>query len=137
MKTPLVIIVFALLLHPVSGISKSIPGNINLHSAQPDTSAILQKTDSLAASLLKTWDKNSRRQTGVPLSTGHFDRKIYIREFSNAVIVTYRFSNTKFYGPTGRNIDVPEENYYPFSFDIAYEFDTNECFLLPAKKQPK
>jgi hypothetical protein len=133
MKTTLLILCFITWLYYTSGMAKVSHGCHNSIFTQTDTSAVLQKTDSLTASMLETWDENSGRQTGVPLSLEHYNRNIYDAQGNNAVNVNYCFNKTKKFGTNRKNIDFPGENHFPYKFVIVYEKDTNIVFVLPSE----
>lgn len=107
------------------GQAQSNPGNNMTNKTKIDTLFVIQKTDSLAASVLKTYDENSLRQTGVPLSIEHYDKTLYFDPDRNNIFVTYCFNKTKFYGPKSSEIVMKDMDKYPFHFDIILDLKTN------------
>lgn len=99
--------------------------NGKMEMAKIDTVFVIQKTDSLAALILQTYDENSMRQTGVPLAIEHYDKAISYNADTYNVLVAYSFNKTKFYGPTGAEIIVKGIDKYPFRFDIIYNAKKN------------
>lgn len=90
-----------------------------------DTLFVIKKTDSLVTSILKTYDKNSLRQTGVPLSIEHYDKTVYFDPDKNNILVTYCFNKTKFYGPNSSELVVKDIDKYPFHLNICFDMKTN------------
>jgi hypothetical protein len=91
-------------------------------------SKYIHKTDSLAVSILKTYDENSKRLTGVPLSIEHYDKIFSFNAEQNNVLVSYSFNKIKFFGPTGIEVIVEDIDKYPYRFDIIYDFETNKAY---------
>jgi hypothetical protein len=91
-----------------------------------DTAYILRRTDSLATTILKTYDENSLRQTGVPLTIEHFDKISYFQQEQNNALVSYCLNKTKFYGPKSEGIIIKDIDKYPFYFEIVFDLKTNK-----------
>ena len=108
------------------GQAQSNSNNIKMNNSKIDTAIVIQKTNSLAVSILKTYNENSRRQTGVPLSIGHYDKTVSFNTDQNNALASYRFNKIKFYGPTGSEIIVKEIDKYPYHFDIVLDLKTNK-----------
>ncbi len=122
-------ILFALILSMT--VFAQVPSNSNgemIDKPKNDTAIVIQKTDSLAVSILKTYDENSKRRTGVPLSIEHYDKAISFNAEQNNVLVSYSFNRVKFFGPTGAEIIVEDIDKYPYCFDIIYDFKTNKTY---------
>jgi hypothetical protein len=105
---------------------QSNSNNMKINNAKIDTAIVIQKADSLAASILKTYDENSMRQTGVPLAIEHYDKTISFNVDQNNVLVSYSFNKIKFYGSSGAGIMVKEIDKYPYHFDIIHDSKTNK-----------
>lgn len=107
--------------------AQSNSSNMQLNNLKIDTAFVVQKTDSLAVSILKTFDMNSMRQSGVPLSIEHYDKTISYNADQNNALVSYSFNKMKFYGPTGSGIIIKEDK-YPYRFDIIHDLKENNTY---------
>lgn len=96
-----------------------------------DTAAMIKCTDSLAAVMLKAYDENSQRQTGLPRMVEHFSKNFQYNEDKKLFVVNYAFSLQKFYG-TGYNGEVVElSTGFPDRFSIVYDMKTKKVRYMP------
>lgn len=86
-----------------------------------DTAFVNQKADSLASLILKEYDENSLRRSGVPIHVSHFDKVLTSIEMNKMVVVAYHFNQQKFYGENWTSIEILNSNEFPYSFNLVYD----------------